>query len=116
MKHLLLATCLLTFFGCKSEADKKREAAELASIMTQLKRDAEDDKHKISLETYALIQLGMAQSEAEKIMYKPGVEVSSSQIGASRTELYTWDFGPRGTVALMFQNGRLISKSQHGLY
>jgi hypothetical protein len=114
MKHYLLASFLLTT-ACQSAADKGQSATHGATVVTTTKAATEAENPRISLEAYNQLKIGMPQEEVETVMGSPGKEISASQKGSTKTVFQEWTSGESITVRLMFQNERLVDKTQHGL-
>ncbi len=71
----------------------------------------------VSLESFGKIKTGMKYDEVVKILGKEGEVLSETEMSGLRTVMYKWD-GDEGwgsNMNAMFQNGKLISKSQFGL-
>lgn len=69
----------------------------------------------ITLQEYSRIETGMTYAEVVAVIGAHGEEVSSNDIGGTKTIMYVWknSFGPNANV--MFQNDMVIQKSQFGL-
>lgn len=68
-------------------------------------------------EKFVAIKTGMTLAEAVSIMGCDGIEVSTTEMAGSRTEMLKWN-GKESAIAaatLTFVNGRLMSKTQLGL-
>jgi hypothetical protein len=57
----------------------------------------------------------MSYKEVVKILGTDGEIISESDIGGTKTVMYQWQSSGFGNMNAMFQNGKLISKSQFGL-
>lgn len=70
----------------------------------------------VTLANYNKLQDGMSYSQVTGILGKQGTEVSSNNIMGTKTVMYQWEGdGWASNMNAMFQNGKLISKSQLGL-
>ncbi len=69
----------------------------------------------VTMANYNRLQTGMTYSEVVAILGKEGVELSSNDIGGYRTIMYQWQGKGISGMSVMFQNGRMIQKSQIGL-
>jgi hypothetical protein len=72
----------------------------------------------VNMENYNKLQTGMSYSQVATILGKQGEELSSSDVAGIKTVMYKWDGDEGGFGAnmnAMFQNGKLIMKSQFGL-
>jgi hypothetical protein len=71
----------------------------------------------ISATEFTAIQTGMTQDEVTAIVGSAGEVISENDLGGTRTVMVKWDgesgFGANANA--MFQNGKLIQKSQFGL-
>ncbi|MGL5446574.1 MAG: hypothetical protein ACRDBL_04615 [Rhabdaerophilum sp.] len=71
----------------------------------------------ISATEFTAIQTGMTQDEVAGIVGSPGEVISENDLAGTRTVMVQWDgesgFGANANA--MFQNGKLIQKSQFGL-
>lgn len=71
---------------------------------------------RITLSAFNRISDGMTYAQVVNILGKEGTEISSSNLAGYKTVMYQWDGDSWGAnMNAMFQNGRLISKSQFGL-
>jgi hypothetical protein len=70
----------------------------------------------VTLAAFSRLHSGMTYEAAVKILGSPGEELSSSDLGGIHTVMFMWkaDNGIANMNA-MFQNDRLVSKSQLGL-
>ena len=75
----------------------------------------EPRKGRVDMAAYSQLQTGMSYEQAVEILGKPGTELSSNEIGGTRTVLYQWDAGFGANMNAMFQDGQLIQKAQFGL-
>ncbi len=71
----------------------------------------------ISASEFKALQTGMTQAEATAIVGSEGEVISENEIAGTRTVMVQWEgesgFGANANA--MFQNGKLIQKSQFGL-
>lgn len=71
----------------------------------------------ISAAEFAALQTGMSYDDAAAIIGSPGELLSENEIAGTRTQMFQWEgeggFGANANA--MFQNGKLIQKSQFGL-
>ena len=70
----------------------------------------------VTLAEFQALKSGMSYAEAVAVIGFEGVEQSSSEIGGTKTVMYTW-VNPPGfeNMNAMFQNDKLITKAQLGL-
>lgn len=69
----------------------------------------------VSLSNYSKLQVGDTLEQARTVFGSDGQEAGNSEMAGVVTTTYKWD-GPGASGArLMFQNGKLLSKSQAGL-
>lgn len=71
----------------------------------------------MTLAEFHQLATGMSHAQASQIIGGPGQLLSQSDLGGYSTIMYSWSGeGSLGANAnVMFQNGKLISKSQYGL-
>jgi hypothetical protein len=71
----------------------------------------------ISLEEFKSLYDGCSYQDAVRIIGSRGELVSETSFGENHTEMYQWEgSGSAGANAnAMFQNGKLVGKSQYGL-
>ncbi|MBX7496791.1 hypothetical protein K3172_13070 [Qipengyuania sp. 6B39] len=71
----------------------------------------------ISKAEFDAIQAGMSQEEVTGIVGSAGEVISENEMAGTRTVMVQWEgeSGPMGNANAMFQNGKLIQKSQFGL-
>ncbi|WP_426571353.1 hypothetical protein [Aquihabitans sp. McL0605] len=85
---------------------------------------AEDDQReyqkeqdsKMTMAEFTEIQTGMTYSQVKGIVGSGGELVTSTELGGTKTEGYSWDgVAEFSTGSVIFQNGIAISKTQVGL-
>jgi hypothetical protein len=64
---------------------------------------------------YDQLRTGMKYAEAAKILGSPGEEMSSSQLAGIKTAMYRWQNDDFSSLTAMFQNDKLVTKSQFRL-
>lgn len=69
----------------------------------------------LSMDKYNQLKNGMTYKEAVAVMGSEGEEMSSSEIGKYKTVSYKWSGDNFQFVFAVFQNDKLLSKSQSGL-
>ena len=70
----------------------------------------------VTMAGFSQLKTGMTYEQAVKVLGKEGTEMSSNEIGGTKTVMYQWEGDGLGaTMTAMFQNNKLISKSQFGL-
>lgn len=70
----------------------------------------------ITMAKYSQLQTGMSYEQVKSILGAAGEEMSSNEIGGTRTVMYQWKAGGFGAnMNAMFQNDKLIQKAQAGL-
>lgn len=70
----------------------------------------------VTLVQFTEIKDGMTYAEVSAILGSPGIEQSSNNIGGTKTVMYAWDGKTGlGNMNAMFQNDKLVQKSQFGL-
>ncbi len=70
----------------------------------------------VNAATFAQLKTGMKYADVVKIFGLEGEVLSENEMGGFKTVMYKWDGAGFGAnVNVMFQNGKLVSKSQFGL-
>lgn len=69
----------------------------------------------VTLANFNRLEDGMSYAEVVKILGGPGEPMSRSTVGGTVTEMYGWKAGGGANMNAMFQDGKLIQKSQFGL-
>lgn len=70
----------------------------------------------INLANFNLIKTGMKYDQVVKILGKEGEVLSETEMAGYKTVIYKWDGAGLGAnMNAVFQNEKLISKSQYGL-
>jgi hypothetical protein len=69
----------------------------------------------VTQEKYAQILEGMTYQEVRDVIGTDGEELSHSDIAGFTTVAYSWRNPNGSNMMIMFQNGRLVSKTQFGL-
>lgn len=71
---------------------------------------------QLTLADYEAIADGITLEEARKALESDGKQMSSSDIGGIKTEIYIWENTPStSNITLTFQDGKMVSKAQFGL-
>lgn len=72
---------------------------------------------KVTLAQYNDVKTGMTYDEVIEKLGGEGEEISTTEVGSYSTGVYKWDGDGEdyASVTLIFQNKKLISKSQYGL-
>ncbi len=78
---------------------------------------ASEQSAGVTMANFNRLETGMTYSQVVEILGKEGEELSSNDIAGYKTVMYKWDgeAGWGSNMNVMFQNGKLISKSQFGL-
>ena len=100
-------------------AQKGKDVRQDVSTVPQVKARSErkSDEPMLTLAKFGQIQTGMSYDEVVAIIGNNGVEQSTSEVGDIRTVMVSWA-NPglmQGNASIIFQNGKLMSKSQLGL-
>jgi hypothetical protein len=82
---------MMLFRGCNKEINKPAE---------------------VTMAEFNQIQDGMTYRQVTQIIGHPGKELSSTNITGVSTKMYSWGGGAFGSMTAIFQNGRLVTKSQ----
>ena len=70
----------------------------------------------VTMANYLKLKQGMSYEEVAKVLGKEGEEMSSNQIANIKSSMYKWDGENFASgVTAMFQNGKMISRSQVNL-
>lgn len=69
----------------------------------------------LSMDKYNQLKNGMSYKEAVEVMGSEGEEMSSSEFGKYKTVSYKWSGDNFQFVFAVFQNDKMLSKSQSGL-
>lgn len=70
---------------------------------------------KVNSENFKKLKNGMKYKEAVEILGGEGNLLSESEVAGYKTEVYQWKNGMTAGISLVFQNDKLLSKSQYGL-
>jgi hypothetical protein len=77
---------------------------------------AQETACNASLSNYNSIKSGMSYENVKRIIGCDGSQLSSSEMAGFKTEMYMWSGDSAGgNMNAMFQNNKVISKSQFGL-
>lgn len=96
---------------------------ELNSLIGELKKrelivtssEMQSFNNKFSLKQFYQINEGMTYDAVVNLLGADGETMSSNDIGGYKNEMFTWKNDDGSSIMLMFQNGRLVSKTQYGL-
>lgn len=70
----------------------------------------------VNLDGYNALRMGMSYQDVVTILGSSGIEVTRSELGDLTTVMYEWYArNGLGNMNAMFQNDRLVSKTQFGL-
>jgi Domain of Unknown Function with PDB structure (DUF3862) len=73
-------------------------------------------ENEVNMTAFSQIKTGMSYAQAVKVLKTEGKELSRGKIGNIETVMYMWEGNSLGgNMNLMFQNDKLITKSQFGL-
>lgn len=78
-------------------------------------RDNDFAPDQITMAKYLQLKNGMTIEQVESIVGRPGEELSSNEIGGIKTIMFMWQNPGGANMNAMFQDGRMIQKSQFGL-
>ncbi len=101
-----------------------KELAEFARKDFELwhKKIDKNGSHTVTLQIYTQIKLGMSYIQVASIIGRDGVEIShshlenpSSEIPSLDTTIFQWINRNGSNMNAIFQNGKLIQKTQYGL-
>ncbi|MGI5932565.1 MAG: DUF3862 domain-containing protein [Eubacterium sp.] len=70
---------------------------------------------EITGKNFKKIKTGMSYKEVLKIIGKKGKLISTSETNGTKTNAYQWRTGSSGTVVIIFQNNKVMSKTQVGV-
>ncbi len=69
----------------------------------------------VTLANYERVRAGMTYDEVAAIFGGPGVRTAQLELAGERLEFYTWKDTAAGQATVVFKNGRVTEKNQHGL-
>ncbi|HKX26418.1 MAG TPA: DUF3862 domain-containing protein [Blastocatellia bacterium] len=69
----------------------------------------------VTLQDFEKLQTGMSYQEVTEILGSPSKEIRRSETTAYTTVTYLWGGDQAGSVKVVFQDDKLIEKSQYGL-
>jgi hypothetical protein len=116
MKNLALITILfIAVIGCKQTEQKTPASTNTVSSAPIVTVSPTAETPSITLAKFNQLKTGMAYKEVVNILGTDGEIISESDIGGTKTVMYQWQSSGFGNMNAMFQNGKLISKSQFGL-
>ena len=70
---------------------------------------------EITLDQFLSLPDGASYNHVTALLRDPGIEVSRNNIAGYLTVMYQWENADGSNMNAMFQNDRLVSKSQAGL-
>jgi hypothetical protein len=124
---LAYAVLLLVIIACKCPQSNSNNtptgngnsspSASPVNDNSQSKANENTAASGLTMATFNQLKTGMTYEQVVKILGTDGKELSSSEIGGIKTVMYQWEgSGSLGAnMNAMFQNGKLMSKSQFGL-
>lgn len=87
----------------------------LIPVTLALPAAAQESSCNASLAAFSQLQTGMSYQKAASIIGCAGSEMSRSEMAGYVTVMYGWSGGFGGSMNAMFQNNKLVVKSQFGL-
>lgn len=102
----------------EERAEEKAEEEKAEAIRASERAEAERieaEKPALTKVNYHKVKEGMTYQEVVEIIGPPDSELSSSEIGDIKTQIYMWKSGILANANMTFQNGKLIMKAQFGL-
>lgn len=69
----------------------------------------------VTLSEFQQIQPGMTYDQVAQIVGDPGSQFQSQEMMGIKSDTYMWENGGGPNMVCMFQNGKLINKTQVGL-
>lgn len=124
---LVLGLCGVTFVACAGalvmfsppatiERDTELGKTERELIAELDAMDAAADAGpSLTMATFNECRPGMTLDEVTMIIGQPDSILSESQVNGVQTVMYSWKGGWAANANMIFQNGKLIQKSQFGL-
>jgi hypothetical protein len=114
---ILMALVFVGSWGAVNNAIESRKA-DIRKVFSGLTNDTPRRSASPPIVTqagYELVQDGMSYGQVRTIIGASGKEVSHSDIGGYTTVMYSWSNDDGSSMSAMFQNGKLVNKSQFGL-
>lgn len=111
----LVVTPVMLSLIAKNNNYEPKGSAPIPQVTARSERKSEEPM--LTLSKFGQIQTGMSYDEVVAIIGNNGVEQSASEFGNIRTVMVSWT-NPgvmKGNASIIFQNGKLTSKSQFGL-
>ena len=105
---------LVAFAVSGTMANKIVPDASNAELSKQILAKVDSLQSKITMDKFKQLQTGMSYQQVVSILGKEGVELSSNDLGGYKTIMYQWSES-FANMTVMFQNDRLVQKSQFGL-
>jgi hypothetical protein len=114
---LLFLIALAITLGCKNSSKIATQSENSAQSSTTVEPStAPEVVSKVTAASFAKIKTGMRYEQVVEILGQDGEVLSESEFGSTKTVMYQWKgegFG--ANMNAMFQNDKLINKSQFGL-
>ncbi len=115
---VLLGACMAVIGEDVVEDPKPPSATESSSDSEPAKEPEKKEKKEdrtVTKEEYDKLKTGMSYKEVVKIIGFEGEEMSQNEVGGTKTVMYMWQNPDGSNMNAMFQNDKLIQKSQFGL-
>ena len=74
-----------------------------------------DTGYTLTMDQYKRISNGMTRSEVEKILGKPGTQLSSSSGGDTTYTVDQWETADYKSIIITFENDKVTYRAQSGL-
>lgn len=118
IKIVLLTICAMTVLGlgaCTLLVGGGLALLGTASNKVQSEEAGSVEK-SITMAQFKKLKTGMTYKQACMYLGPTGVEDGSNELAGFKTSSYTWTNDNMGTINLMFQNGKLMQKTQFNLH
>lgn len=105
------------FLNTNDSATSNTKSTETSSKETPANLPPEPKKASagITIENFNKIKTGMAYEKVVEILGEEGTVISENEVSGYRTIVYQWKAGAMTNMSCIFQNEKLISKTQFGL-
>jgi len=120
---IIIATCAVIILGVfgilnltkKSTDNPSPPVSNTVQFTEKPDQSAELFHHPIYVTEYSAIKTGMSYNRVVKIIGIEGREITSAALNGFTSATYLWSNENGSSLGIVFQNGRVISKSQNWL-
>ncbi len=100
--------------GGEDKTSSKKEAPKKSAEKQEEKKSEKKEDTKVTYENFRKIKMGAKYDEVVAL-FGEGKELSSSEVGGIKSQMYTWNGSGISNANVTIQNDEVVAKAQVGL-